>query len=267
MSNYNLEMGWISFGKYFRIIAIFWIFILIPYFAFLVVSIQFIFIVIALSEIKNINRQLSNLNLGRFFSKCLTGNTIKVIGLIVVNVGGIIIIGGFLSGQFNIIFFYYGLFFFNFLWMYPIITAIVVVGFIFTIIGCGIEKGAWENLNIFLNQNNKMFPVRTAIDTIEGTNKLSRAALLWALGFLIVPIIIGWIFYIIGYFRLAKFSIWPSTMQLPPTIAPESKPASTSVSEPINVIIYCPHCGSELNEEGRYCGICGSPLHENSNLV
>lgn len=263
MSNYNLEMRWVSFGKNIRIIAIFWIFILIPYFAFLVVGIQFIFIVIALSEIKNINRQLSNLNLGRFFSKCLAGNIIKAIGLIVVNVGGLMIIGGFLSRRFDIILLYYGLFSLNFIWMYPILTAVVVVGFIFTIIGCGIEKGAWENLNIFLSQDNKMFPVWITIDPIEGTNKLSRGALLWALGFLIVPIIIGWIFYIIGYFKLSKFSIWPSTMQLPPTIAPESRPTPTSVPEPIKVINYCPHCGSELDEEGRYCGICGSPLHEN----
>jgi len=262
MSNSNLEMNWISFGKKIRIVAIFWIFILIPYFAFLVVCVQFIFIVIALNEIKNINRQLSNLNLGRFFSKCLAGNIIKVIGLIVVNVGGLMIIGGFLSRRFNYFFLYYGFFSFNFTWMYPTLTAVVVVGFIFTIIGCGIEKGAWDNLNIFLSQNSKMFPVRIAIDTTEGTIKLSRAALLWALGFLIIPIIIGWISYIIGYFRLAKFSIWAPAMQVPPSIAPKSRPKLTPVLETRSPIKYCPHCGSELDEEGRYCGICGSPLYE-----
>ncbi len=263
MLNSNLEMRWVNFGKNIRILAFLWIFILIPFFAFLVIVIQFIFIVIALNEIKYINRQLSNPNLGRFFSKCLAGNIIKAIGLIVVNIGGLMIIGGFLSRRFYDFFIYYGYPSFNFIWMYPILTAVVVVGFVFIIIGCGIEKGAWENLNIFLSQDNKMFPVWITIDPIEGTNKLSRGALLWALGFLIIPIIIGWIFYIIGYFKLSKFSIWPSTKQLPPTIAPESKPTPTPVTETINDTKYCPHCGSELDEEGRYCGICGSPLHEN----
>ena len=262
MSNSNLEMRWIKFGKNIQIVAIFWIFILIPFFAFLVIGIQFIFIIIALSEIKNINRQLSNLNLGKFFSKCLAGNIIKAIGLIVVNVGGLMIFGGILSGRISD--FFLSLYLsFSFIWMYPILTAVVTVGFIFTIIGSGIEKGAWKNLNIFLNQDNKMFPVWITIDPIEGTNKLSRGALLWALGFLVIPIIIGWIFYIIGYFKLSKFSIWLSPKQLPPTIAPESRPTPTPVPETINIKNYCPHCGSELDEEGRYCGNCGSPLYEN----
>ena len=261
MSNDNLEMRWVSFGKNIRIVAIFWIFILIPYFAFLVVGIQFIFILIALSEIKKINRQLSNPYLGIFFSKCLAGNILKLIGLIVVNVGGLMIIWGFLSGGFYDFFLFYG-FPVNFIWMYPIITAVVVVGFIFTIIGCGIEKSAWQNFNYFLSQNRKLFPDRIVIYTTEGLNKLSRGALLWALGFLFVPIIIGWILYIIGYFRLAMFRIWPLTKQLPPTVAPVPRPTPTSVPETIKVTNYCPHCGSELDEEGRYCGICGSPLHE-----
>ncbi|MFW9946037.1 MAG: zinc ribbon domain-containing protein [Candidatus Odinarchaeota archaeon] len=263
MSNSNLEMRWINFGKSIHIVAVFWIFILIPFFAFLAIGIQFIFIVIALNEIKNINRQLSNLNLGKFFSKCLAGNIIKAIGLIVVNVGGLMLFGGILSGQFHDFFLYYSYFSLNFIWMYPILTIVFAVGFIFTIIGSGIEKGAWENLNIFLNQNDKMFPVWITIDPIEGTNKLSRGALLWALGFLIIPIIIGWIFYIIGYFKLSKFSISPSMKQLPPSIVPESRPTPISVPETIDVTKYCPHCGSEIDEEGRYCGNCGSPLHEN----
>ncbi|MFX0180398.1 MAG: zinc ribbon domain-containing protein [Candidatus Hodarchaeota archaeon] len=262
MSNSNLEMRWIKFGKNIQIVAVFWIFILIPFFAFLVIGIQFIFIVIALSEIKNINRQLSNLNLGKFFSKCLAGNIIKAIGLLVVNVGGLMIVGGILSGRISD--FFLSLYLsFNFIRMYPILTAVVTVGFIFTIIGSGIEKGAWENLNIFLNQDNKMFPVWIKIDPIEGTNKLSRGAFLWALGFLIIPIIIGWIFYIIGYFKLSKFSIWLSPKQLPPIIAPESRPTPISVPKKVNITKYCPHCGSELDEEGRYCGNCGSPLYEN----
>ncbi|MFW9781927.1 MAG: hypothetical protein ACFFFB_06555, partial [Candidatus Heimdallarchaeota archaeon] len=86
MSNDNLELKWYSFGKNIRIVAIFSIFIVIPFFAFVANLIILIFVCIAVSRIKAINQQLRSPYLSSFSSKYLAAAIIKFIGLILVNI-------------------------------------------------------------------------------------------------------------------------------------------------------------------------------------
>lgn len=275
MSNDNLELKWYSFGKNIRIVAIFSIFIVIPFFAFVANLIILIFVCIAISRIKAINQQLRNPYLSSFSSKYLAAAIIKFIGLILVNIAFILILGRYITGSYI----YYSYYFpFPFGIFSPLILSILIPGFILMIIGNGIEKGGWENLKSYLYVSKDQFPPGWYLRINEGASNLSSAALLWALGFLIVPIVIGYIMYIVGYFKLSALAdIAPTFSRKPvPPIIPEAPqppkvpvPPSTYTTPytpaqptPTPSMNYCPHCGSELEKGGRYCGTCGSSLYE-----
>ncbi|NVM56452.1 MAG: zinc-ribbon domain-containing protein, partial [Candidatus Helarchaeota archaeon] len=282
MSSSKLEMEWKSFGNYILIVAIFGIFILIPYVAFGALVIQFIFICIAINEIKKINRQLNNPDLEKFRSRWLAASIIKLIALIVINVGGSMIpfaivfsgvrpiIAPFIPGP---------------AWLFLPIIVLFIVGFGLAIIGSAIERDAWEDFKNFLVKNKEMFPDNVFKNAFESADKLRNGALLWILGFLFITIIIGWIYQIIGYFKLANFKKWTPTMKMEPIPAPQ--PQATPIPAPIKkrtmrmepipapqpqptpnpapvkirTMKYCPSCGSELVGEEKYCAYCGGALY------
>ncbi len=276
MSSSSLEMKWNKFGKNFLGAAILWIFIFIPYVAFGVIILQFIFINLALNEIKNINHQLNNPNLEKFYSKCLKGNIIKLIGLIVINVGGAMIAGALILRHFFNVF--------RPLWIFVPPIVVLMVGFILLIIASSIEMHAWENLKSFLQQNKEMFPVKIAKDVIDGADNLKSGTFSWALGFLFVPIIIGWIYQVVGYFKLASFNKLVPKKEVKITPIPEYQSTTTHIHQsttapiyqPIPTPIYqpnptlnleerdtfnfCPICGAKLNQAAKFCGECGSQL-------
>lgn len=274
MSISNLGMKWKSFGKNIRIVAIFSIFVIIPYFAFVTNLISFIFICLAISDIKSIKRQLNEPNINSFSSKYLAAAIMKFIGLIFVNTAGVMIINRFILSYFPYYYMYFPFPFTIFGIFTPIILMVLIPGFIFMIIGCSIEKVGWENLKRYLDLNRDKFPAKIAIQVNEGANNLSKAALLWALGFLGIPIIIGYIMYIVGYFRLSAFdSVVPATFELKPTPSTVPKPSHIPAPEPTPPYVpeatssmkYCPHCGAELDEGGKYCSTCGSALYDVTN--
>lgn len=272
VSSSKLEMEWKSFGNYILIVAIFVIFILIPYVAFGALVVQFIFICIAINEITKINRQLNNPDLKRFRSRWLAASIIKLIGLMVINVGGSMIpfaivfsgvrpiIAPFIPGP---------------AWLFLPIIILCFVGFGLMIIGSAIERDAWGDFKTFLVKNKEMFPDNVFKNAFEGADKLRSGASLWILGFLFIPIIIGWIYQIIGYFKLATFKNWIPTMKMEPIPAPVKirtmkmepipapRPQQTLIPAPVKIrtMRYCPSCGSELVGEEKYCAYCGGALY------
>jgi len=276
MLNKNSEINWYNFGKNIRILAVFSILIVIPYFAFIANLIFFIFACIAVSKIKRINNQLRDSYLSSFSSKYLAAAIIKFIGLIILNIGGVIIANRYIFGySYSYPYFPYIPFPFSLL-VTPVVLTTIIPGCILMTIGCSIEKGGWENLKGFFYNSKDRFSPNIYISGSEGASTLSSAALLWALGFLIVPIAIGYIIYIVGYFKLSALAeggptfttqpVSPPIPKVPPKIpVPPPTPESpySSTAKPKISMNYCPHCGTELEEGGRYCGTCGSPLHEN----
>lgn len=275
MSNDDLPLNWYNFGKNIRIVAIFSILIVIPYFAFIANLILLIFICIAIGHIKKINQQLRDPYLSSFSSKYLAAAIIKFIGLIFVNIAGIIIAGRYFMGVSYYYYYYYIPFPFSLI-VSPVILTTLVPGFVLMIIGCAIEKGGWENLKSYFYMNKDEFPPGAYLRVNEGTSNLSSAALMWALGFLVIPIIIGYIMYIVGYFKLSvlaekaptfkKQPVPPAIPKVPIPPKPIPPPSYTtpysSTPETTPSMNFCPHCGAELEKGGRYCGTCGSPLSE-----
>ncbi|MFX1438262.1 MAG: zinc ribbon domain-containing protein, partial [Promethearchaeota archaeon] len=149
---------------------------------------------------------------------------------------------------------------------------LLIIGFIIMIIGSVVEVGAWDNLKFFIQGNSKMFPERTINDIRTSVDNLRTGALMWALGFLIIPIIIGWIFQLIGYFTLSNVAKWgmkgepitPSVQGYQPisTTTQAIQPVSTITpeSEPEEVIKFCPMCGAKIPEGAKFCGECGVHL-------
>ena len=128
------------------------------------------------------------------------------------------------------------------------------IGVVLGIIAAAIEMGAWSSFESFFRQNATMFPANISRESEEGSHYLRNSALMYILGFLLVTLLIGWIFQIIGYFKLAKLDKISSTPMTKPTAQPSSTtPSSANVQ-------YCPNCGADVTGAGKFCGACGSPL-------
>jgi hypothetical protein len=262
MSSSNIEIQWIEFVKKLRSVGVLLLFVFVPYLAFVIILLQLIVTLVALKDIENMNRELDNSFLYNFYSKYQTAAIVKFIGSIVVHLGAamlsLVLTSGFLH-----------LLPFNGL---PPAIILLIIGFIIMIIGSAVEVGAWVNLKFFIQDRRDLFPARNSYDTITSIENLRTGAYLWALGFLIIPIVIGWIFQLIGYFTLSNiaklgmklepitpisqdFKLIPPTPQKvePPLISPPK-------IEPKDVIRFCPMCGAKISEGGKFCGECGVNL-------
>lgn len=236
MSNTNVNLDWASFGSKMKIIAIF-VIIPIPF-------VGLIFTFLALSDLRNVNLKLNNPLIEDYRSKFITALIFKLIGSVVSLVGLFfpIDIYALLSG--------------NMMALLPLFI-FTGIGIIISIIAGIIEMGAWGSLESFFRQNTNMFPAYVAREAEEGSHYLKNAALMYVLGFLIITALIGWIFSIIGYFKVAKLEqvmMAPMTAQaVQPTPTPSVAPTSASVK-------YCPNCGADVTGAGKFCGTCGSTL-------
>ena len=235
-----------------------------------------IFVFISLGNIKLINHKLKSLYLYDFRSKMVSSFIIKIISICLL-AGGIV----------GIVFSSY--FWFNtenadfaVLLISIILSSIpALIGLILFILGFSIEMKAWENLKLYIEENRSMFPEYVARDTIDGADKLRTAALMYALGFLGITLIIGFIFQIIGFFKLAKFStIFPTGYSVAPevpanpqaTVIPAypqtqstPQPSSVNATSDLNRVVgarpkFCPNCGAEMQEGVVYCPDCGSSI-------
>lgn len=255
MDNDFIRNSFYEFGKKIRVIAIASVLSFIPPIAPVASIVALVFIFLALGVIRNINYQLNNPNLGMFRSKYVRSMILIIIGFIFLVVGGVSLAINFFIPlyipPFNAI-------------LFPISICILVVGLILLISSSVIEMKAWENLKIYFQNNRELFPINIGQDAINGCDNLKTGALLYALGFLIITVFIGFIFQIAGYFKLAKLdSIMyyqvSSNQQL--VVNAQAVPQE-SVQTSINMIEisnFCPNCGTRLiNKEGRYCPLCGS---------
>jgi len=262
MSSSNLEMKWMKFGKNLRNVGGLLILIIIPYIAFVALIIQLILIIVLINDFNKINRELKNPHLEEFRTRYLTASIIKFIGAIILNVA-CVWLAGVLLGFYGAYIPYIGGPFMRFI---PIIT-LFIIGFILMIVGSAIEVGAWDNLKSFIVQNREMFP-KMGKDAIDGVEKLRSGAMLWVLGFLIIPIVIGWIFQLIGYFTLSKIADQKPVISTEPIRVAEPQttyvpaPAPVPIQEVADLIKFCPLCGAKLAKAAKFCGECGTQVRD-----
>jgi hypothetical protein len=137
---------------------------------------------------------------------------------------------------------------------------LMIAGIALIYAGVASEMKAWKNLKTFFENSSKMFPAEITNEVIHGCDKLKTGTLLSSLGFLIVPAIIGFIYQVKGYFKLAtlnKLSLEdaPKYVEVEEDL-PEPKPINNLEAS----VKFCPNCGTELSGLGRFCAICGSKI-------
>ncbi len=270
ISENELNSLWRDFGKNMNLVAIMTVLTVVTG---ITGIIALIFLFMALGNIKMINYRLNSQYLDDFRAKYIKSFILKVV-LIPFLVAGILLL------VLPIAFIYPEMGYFPVYWIYILIGVILlVVTFILFIVSYSIEMKAWENLKLFLKQNHLMFPGYISREAIEGAEKLRTGALLYVLGFLGITIIIGFILQVMGFFKLAKFEtiykpmdptkpIIPQTPILPQGMVTPVAPISQAQPSPNveeNRIVgvrhrFCPNCGAELKDEGKYCPDCGSSI-------
>ncbi|MFX1390373.1 MAG: zinc ribbon domain-containing protein [Promethearchaeota archaeon] len=267
MSTSNLESNWLRFGKSLGNIGVCLILIFIPYLAFLMHGIQFILSIVIINEMNTILHHLKDPSLEMFRSKYLAASIIKLGGSIILNIASALLVAVLV---FNISLPYFPYYIFGPLWRYAPIIVLFIIGFISMIIGSSIEAGAWTEFKKFLTSNKQSFFTKKLESGIEAVEKLHTGAFLWAIGFLIIPIIIGWIYQIMGYFRLAEFTKLGLQASIEPIPIQESNQKSSPEQQYVPVmeletneaIKFCPMCGAKVEESGHYCGECGSQIRD-----
>ena len=247
MSNMDVRNDFYEFGKNMQIVAICTVLSLVTGVTGLI---ALIFIFIALGNIKNANLKLNNDLLEEFRSKYIRAFILKICGTSVL-----------VAGVINMLFFVFIPMDITSFWITISISTIVIpTGLIFSIIGVVTEMKAWENLKQFFEENRSMFPGSISYELIDGCDKLKTAALLYALGFLIITAIIGFIYQVIGYFSLAKLNTLliydvPKTSPIQVNL-PESR--AININE--MTLNFCPSCGTKLSGLGKFCPLCGSDI-------
>lgn len=245
MSDDELKRLWSEFGKNMHTVGLM---MALSFIVGVTGIVALIFVFIAIGNLKSINFYLKDARLEEFRSKYIKAFVLRIVGVLVM-VGGLV-----------------GMFFTGFSgddWTF--LFAPIVIGLIIVIAGGAIEMKAWDTLKSFFEDQVDYFPAILHRDLVDGCNNLKTAALMYLIGFLVITLLVGIIFQIIGYFKLAKVKDLITPYYLTPTPTANQKlvqtPPSFSQSNPSsNSSKYCPNCGAQIKGTGNFCAECGSPL-------
>ena len=215
--------------------------------------VQFILMIMSLGNIKRINNQLHDRHLENFRSKYIT----SIVLSIVTSIAMLIAMLPFLLAIINVAlstmyttpdpYVLLNAIMPNIIW----IIVIAALGMVFIIISAVLQMKAWENLNVFFMENREMFPGQIAEDAIEGSKNLRTASLCMALIILVITSIIGLVYQILGYSKLAKLKDLDKH-----AISPSAQPQASEETS----LRYCAHCGSKVEPGQHFCMSCGERI-------
>jgi uncharacterized membrane protein len=245
----NVKSNFTDFGKSFKIVAIMTIFetfVIIPVFN----LVSLIFILKALKSLTAANDTIQNEDLKVYISKFKTATILRFIlsfFIIPVTVFPSLNQGGFR-------------------WIFFIPTAsLFLIMLIMRIIAGVIERNAWQRFSKFCVSQQKNYAYLYIGQ--NASDKLENAALCEILSFLLIPIFIGWIFRLIGYFKLANYEDIPSgkgeqpkeseSVQTPSQTPEKSQETQEVIPEKG---AYCPFCGDKIRKGATFCPSCGTKL-------
>jgi len=248
MTDIGIRKNFLDFGRNIQIVAICTVLSIATG---ITGFIALIFIFIALGNIKKVNFLLNSASLEQFRSRYIRGFILRLVGIFIILTGGVNIAVYFIFMPFAISF-----------WTTLSLSIILLsAGLIFILVGVSSEIKAWKNLKVFFENNSSLFPSELSSELIDGCDKLKKGTLLSALGFLVIPGIIGFIFQVIGFFKLAKLNTL-SEFDAPKEPKPvEQAYVPKLASEIESSINFCPSCGSRLSGKGKFCALCGSEIN------
>ena len=246
MSDDELKRLWSEYGRNMNMVALMTV---LTFIVGITGLIAFVFLLIALGNLKNINHYLKNPKIEEYRAKYIQAFILRFIGILVL-IGGVIgmVFTGIGSG------------FRGDDWTFLFIP--IVLGLIIVIAGAVLEMKAWEILRSFFMENANLFPPILHRDLVDGCNNLRISAMMYAIGFFIITLLVGIIFQIIGYFKLGKLKdlnspYYYGTVAPAPTPVPAAsmqvQPSSTGISK------FCSSCGAQIKGEGKFCSECGAP--------
>ena len=247
MTDIGIRKNFLDFGRNIQIVAICTVLSIATG---ITGFIALIFIFIALGNIKKVNFLLNSASLEQFRSRYIRGFILRLVGIFIILTGGVNIVVYFIFMPFAISF-----------WTTLSLSIILLsAGLIFILVGVSSEIKAWKNLKVFFENNSSLFPSELSSELIDGCDKLKKGTLLSALGFLVIPGIIGFIFQVIGFFKLAKLNTL-SEFDAPKEPKPvEQASVPKLASEIESSINFCPSCGSRFSGMGKFCALCGSEI-------
>jgi hypothetical protein len=241
-----------DFGKNMQNVAIFMLLSLIPAIGPIALILYLVFMFNALKNIRLINYSLNDQALELYRSKMISSITKGFLAVFSLIPGGIFIaIGTLLPLQRSYITILIG-------------ALLLLMAFILMISSFATERNAWKNLNHFLKENEIMLPNIILRETVEGVDSLETGALLYSLFMFGITVIIGFIFKIIGYFKLSKLSqiMIPVPVEQVVQVVNQNQNSSSVViaQENSDMVNFCPMCGARASEYGTYCAECGSKI-------
>lgn len=231
--------------------------------------VQYVFLFMALSKIKAINKELNDPLLGNYYSKVLLSIVFALIGAIVIEI--MTILSPMTPMEILQYFQDYGTLppgSMRRLGIQGIFAILTYIAFILEYIG-------YKALSDFFYNNSQMFPGLVGQNASEGASKLKTAALMNILFFLLITLLIGFIYSIIGYFAigstLKKLDITPmpksGAMYGEPTLGSVNSKDVFGVNANVNstdtTIVqpkFCRKCGSPLPEGVEFCPSCGAKI-------
>jgi hypothetical protein len=243
ISDDELKRMWSEFGKNMHTVGLM---MALSFVVGVTALVALIFIFIAIGNLKRINFYLKDDRLEDFRSKYIQAFILRIVGMLIM-VGGLV--GMIFTG------------FFGDDWMF--LFAPIVIGLIIVIAGGAIEMKAWDTLKSFFEDQVNYFPEILQRDLVDGCHNLRTAALMYLLSFLVITLLIGIIFQIMGYFKLAKLKdliapYYQTGSKVSVQTQALTPPIQSNTSS--NTTKYCPNCGAEVKGVGKFCAECGSPL-------
>ncbi|MHA1820118.1 MAG: zinc ribbon domain-containing protein [Promethearchaeota archaeon] len=276
----NINQNFIKFGKLYFSIGILYIlqilFSLGQYFRpllglvnSLIGFIIFILIIMALSKIKKINIVLKDPDLKNFHSKMIASIIISFIGSnisLIINLKDPFALANLINYRRG------------YLPSLPpgtmVHLAINLLGTLLLWISYILVYVAYKSLERYFEENTGAFPNNIAIDAKTGAKDLKLGGLMDILGFLIITLLIGFIFNLIGYFKLGSslkklegapinqdifkgaYKIISYSQEVHITTVGENKTSSNYMKPR-----FCRNCGAPLKEGAKFCSKCGAPVN------